>query len=150
MNFAIHYPRLWRLFFWFMVANIAWTLIDGAVSSSTSFWKSAIGSAFSVLFLIPLHGYIWQRAYQPRWLWYVLKWWSVVIFVFMILVAGFTLSRVFSNGLLPIFAAIVAMVAEYCYFFAVDQYLAHSPHLWTEDRTDNFSQTAVGPADQQQ
>ena len=150
MNFATHYPRLWRLFFWFLVANMVWALVEGFMDSSTSIWKMAIGTAFSALFLIPIHGYIWQRAYQPRWLWHVLKWWSVVVFVFMMLAAGYTLSQALSNGVLPIFAAIVAMVAEYFYFFAVDQYLAHSPHLWSEDPTDNLSQSVGEPADQQQ
>lgn len=147
MNYATQYPRLWRLFFWFLVANVAWTLLDGVISSSTSFWKAAIGSAFSILFLIPIHGYIWQRAYHPRWLWHVLKWWSILLFAFAIFVAGYALSRVFAIGPLPLLAAVAGLLSEYFYFFAVDQYLAHSSHLWSEDRTNNFGQTAVGPAE---
>lgn len=36
-------------------------------------------------------------------------------------------------GLVPLFAAIAAMLSEYFYFFAVDQYLSHSAHLWSKD-----------------
>ncbi len=146
MNYAAHYPRLWRLFFCFLVANAVWTLIDGAFISSTSFWKVAIGAAFSVLFLIPIHGYVWQRAYRPRWLWHALKWWSVVIFIVAMLVAGYTLSKVFLMGPVPLLAAVAVILSEYFYFLAVDQYLAHSPHLWPQDRADSASETLAPPA----
>lgn len=149
MNYAVQYPRLWRLFFVFLVASALWTLIDSVFISSTSFWKGTIGVVLSALFLVPIHGYVWQRAYQPRWLWHVLKWWSVLLFGFAMLVAGFALSRVFAIGLLPLLAAIAAILSEYFYFFAVDQYLSRSPHLWHQDQAGKFNE-ATAAADQQQ
>lgn len=147
MNYATQYPRLWRTFFSFFAVGAAWTLIDAIFFTEESFGKSAIGVISSFALLVPLHGYVWQRAYKPRWLWRVLLWWSILLFSVAVLAAGFALANVGEKGVLVLLVCVAAIVVEFFYFFAVNQYLSHSPHLWQQDLTSHSSGAPSASAD---
>jgi predicted membrane channel-forming protein YqfA (hemolysin III family) len=133
MNYATQYPRLW---FWYLIANVAsvvaFTATDLVQGTTASFGWELLAFAMSVVWLVPLYGYVRQRAVRPRWLW------SVFFYVTVIALAlGFVgvVVLVREVSFLSTVTVVLALVFVYPYAFAVNQYVNRSPHIWEPDLT---------------
>jgi hypothetical protein len=79
MNYARQYPRFWLSYFVFSVAMLLINSVHEAFANFGSIGASSlVGTVLAVVGLRPLYGYVRQRRYDPRWLWKVLLYVSVV------------------------------------------------------------------------
>lgn len=133
MNYAISYPRAWRIFFGLWSA--LWLL---AVADELTFGTGRVGFnvlAMLGLFLlsaVPLHGYVWQKTYRPMWLWRICLWVWVLSAVSTLLSGGEALAN---RELGQLLVAAVFSVSTLVYAFALNQYIRCSAHLWRRDLT---------------
>jgi hypothetical protein len=129
MNYATTYPRAWRLFFAFNAALVVSFIgYDIFHKPSGGVLTQIIGAVVGLSSLVPLHGYVWQRAHHPRWLWRSIFWFSVVAIVLGFTAGFITITSARQWSLLLLLA--VLMIPGLIYLFAMDQYLNKSPHLW--------------------
>jgi hypothetical protein len=129
VNYARQYPRFWLGYFFFSVVMFAINVIGTIASVPDSVNPGdLIALAFALLSFWPLYGFIRQRRYNPRWLWFVL----FVITAFIS--AGTALACMFmlvsGQAPFPIAIALGVIAVGGPYLFALYQYLFRSAHLW--------------------
>jgi hypothetical protein len=135
MNYATKYPTAWRLFFFLsLVAFFSTTAYDIYRSRNLGFFDLLIGITFGFFSLVPLYGYVYQRAIATPKVWRVYFWFTV--FGLLISVFGLVVSVGFakiSGSNLILFGLLTALwIAYSAYLFAIDQYANKSNHLWVK------------------
>jgi hypothetical protein len=90
-------------------------------------WRQVFGAIVSVLYLIPLYGYVQQKRITPRWLW-----WAVLVVAGTVIVAGIVVSGYFAvlTGDLVLSLGIFVIAASLApNLFAIHQYV-RNPRIW--------------------
>jgi hypothetical protein len=127
-NFALRNPRFWKAF---LAISVIYEL-GGATYSFVvrSDFDPLLDLCFplvSVVSLIPLYGYVFQRSVRPKWLWLTVLW-ITAIGLLLTLPEFFTSAPGESLGMFAY--TVVELVLLLLYLFALNQYLYRSPHLW--------------------
>lgn len=130
MNYATRYPSMWRWFFVASVAVVAWSIGYGFLHKpSPGILTQLLSATLGICGLVPLHGYVWQRAHRPKWLWRVMFWFSTVS-IALTFVAG--VAAIVANHQWALLALLAALLAPgVLYLFALEQYVNRSAHLWS-------------------
>jgi len=127
MKYALRYRRLWLAYLLVSVGATAVVVGFHSALNEDALLHEVGGSVISVLYLVPLYGYVQQKRIRPRWLWVTLL---IVAGTATLVVFSFALVAAFlESTLLPvlIWAAIAALVIPN--LFAIHQYV-HSRHIW--------------------
>jgi hypothetical protein len=129
MNNAVRYRGLWITYLVFSVAATLIALVLGLDSAlnERGLLQEMVGCLISLLYVVPLYGYIQQKPIPPRWLWWTLL---IVTGTAMLALLSFALLAAFSErSPLPVFiwAAIVTLLIPN--LFAIQQYV-RSRHIW--------------------
>lgn len=127
MTHAEQHPRLWLAYFWLSVVTSVGLSVYGFLHSG-SFILEAIGLVSSLVALVPLYGYVRQRAYHPRLLWSIIFYLSVLAAAALLLFGALALSR--GGSVQAVVLMALALAFMYPYLFAVNEYISRSPHLW--------------------
>jgi hypothetical protein len=137
MNYATKYPRAWRLFFLVMLGIVLWSAIYRTNRSDHLSSGLLTEIALSWFALVPLYGYVYQKAIAIRWVWYLHLFAVIVLLVvawFIMLYSGMALMMA-GNAKEKLFfwSVFTVLLCTSCpYVFAIHQYAAKSAHLWAK------------------
>lgn len=129
MNYARQYPRFWLAYTVFSVAMLLINTVHDFVARPGSIgitWLAA--TAFAVLGLRPLYGYVRQRRYDPLWLWKVVFVIHGAISIAVVLVGLFV--AVSKTSPMPVLFVVLWAAFAGPYLLALHQYIYRSAHLW--------------------
>jgi hypothetical protein len=135
MNYATKYPTAWRLYFFLsLVVFLSTTAYDIYRSQNSGFFDLLIGLAFGLFSLVPLYGYVYQRAVATPKVWRVYFWFTVIGLLILVfgLVVLVGLAKISWSNLISFGLLIALCIASSIYLFAIDQYANKSNHLWAK------------------
>ena len=124
VNYAVKYRRLWLTYLAVLLVALAIGVVVGLSSAleEGALLREAIGTIVSILYLVPLYGYVMQKPIGRPWMW------STVL-----IVAGTAILVLLSfaalGGLQPVLYWAAMTVLLIPNLFAIHQYV-HDRHIW--------------------
>ena len=129
VDYAPKHRRLWLLYLVVSaVVAVAGILVGlRAAFAEGGLWRQVLAAIVSVLYLVPLYGYVQQKRISPRWLW-----WAVLVVAGTLIVTGVVISgyfAVFTGDLVPILGIFVIAASLAPNLFAIHQYVRNR-RIW--------------------
>lgn len=124
-----NYPRFWQSYLILVsstaIIGIAYDLLFSRATANI-LWLP--GTVLGAVGLVPLYGYVKQKAINPKWLWKVLLAFHTVFVTAITAILLFV--SLSESTFRPMVAIALIILALGPYFFALYQYSFKNPHLW--------------------
>jgi hypothetical protein len=137
INYATNYPKAWRLLVVVMTGIVLWFTVYRTYRSEQLSLSLLTEISLSWFALVPLYGYVFQKAITIRGVW-LLHFFAVIVLLvavwLLMIYSGMALMMAGNAEEKLVFCSVfVAFVCTTCpYAFAIRQYASKSAHLWAK------------------